>query len=385
MATRMLVRLATLVALGSPTLGPLLAQQPAPRWTLAAQPTLTLGLDDSKPEAILQKVVGATRLPDGGILVGDMGDFALKRFSATGQLERAFGRQGSGPGEIRYLARLFRCGDSVYTYDVGEGSRTSVFAIDGRYVRTFRFRTPPNERAPYTSACNAAGDFVHLGWGLATAIKPGVHRPTVLVWTSRGDSLAGRVVDSVPGSERWGIGVDGQLRGSRPLPLGKQTVIGIGRSRVYIGSADRFELRVYDLAGRPLDALQRPEPPVPLSRTDIREAIDQEVAESGGARQLAIAAAYADMTFPPTLPPYTKLVIDADDDAWVRAFPRRGDSVAQWSVFSATGALVAQVAIPTYLEVYEIGRDYVLGRYLDPADAIPQVRLYRLTRDQARR
>ena len=51
-----------------------------------------------------------------------------------------------------------------------------------------------------------------------------------------------------------------------------------------------------------------------------------------------------------------------------------------WRVFGQDGAHVAHVDLPTYLDVYEIGSDYVLGRYLDPDESIPQVRLYRLTR-----
>ena len=81
------------------------------RWTLGAQPSLTLGLDESNPAALLQTIVGATRLPDGSILVGDHGDFALKLFARDGAYQRSHGRKGSGPGEVRHLATLLRCGD----------------------------------------------------------------------------------------------------------------------------------------------------------------------------------------------------------------------------------------------------------------------------------
>lgn len=186
------IRLATFAALGTVTLSSARAQQPPARWTLDAKPSITLGLDDSDPAALLQKIVSATRLPDGAILVGDLGDFALKRFSANGRLERSFARSGSGPGEVRYLGRMLRCGNSVFTYDIAEGHRMSVFALDGRYVRTFRFRGPPGQQTPYSSACNAAGDFVHLGWGAAREIKPGTHRPRVPVWTSRDGRASSR-------------------------------------------------------------------------------------------------------------------------------------------------------------------------------------------------
>jgi hypothetical protein len=38
------------------------------------------------------------------------------------------------------------------------------------------------------------------------------------------------------------------------------------------------------------------------------------------------------------------------------------------------------VTMPSALEVYEIGRDYVLGRYVDPDESVPEVRLYTLRR-----
>jgi hypothetical protein len=255
----------------------------------------------------------------------------------------------------------------------------SVFTLDGRFVRAFRFRVPAGQQVPYQSACNAGGRFVHIGWeNFRQDAKGGVYRARVPVWLSRADSSAPVIVDSVPGSERWGLVRDGQLRGAGPLPLGKQPVLAMGRTRAYIGTADRFEILSYDANGRPGAPLQRDEPSVPVTRDDIRAEIDRAV---GGAeaRREAIERSYAEMTLPSTLPPYTALLVDADDHVWVRSYPR-GTGAVRWSVFSPAGRLVAEVAVPRHLEVYEIGRDYLLGRYLDPEEEIPQVRQYRLTR-----
>jgi hypothetical protein len=379
--TRRLVRAGVgAVALVSITLADASAQ--AVRWTLAAEPSVTLGLDDSNPAALLQTVVSATRLPDGSILVGDRGDFALKLFGRDGTYQRSFARKGGGPGEVRYLGAMYRCGDSVYTYDIEEGHRFSVFSLDGRYARAFRFRTPPGQQVPYHSACNSAGRFVHIGWEARDKIRPGIHRSQVPVWLSRGDSTAPQAVDSVPGSERWGLTRGGQLVGSRPLPLGKQPVLGIGSASLFVGTADRFQIRAYDFAGRRLADLQRHEAPVAVSRADIRDEVERAVAASpaGEARRAVIEQAYAEITFPTTLAAYRQLVVDAGDFVWVRAFPRGTGDTALWSVFAPSGRLVAEVAVAKHLEVFEIGGDYVLGRYFDPAEAVPQVRLYRLTR-----
>lgn len=93
-----------------------------------------------------------------------------------------------------------------------------------------------------------------------------------------------------------------------------------------------------------------------------------------------VERSYDEITFPSTLPAYTALVVDADDHVWIRPFPRAASATVRWSVFAPTGKLVAEVAVPKHLEVHEIGRDYLLGRFLDPEEGIPQVRQYRITR-----
>src|SRR5688572_14887238 len=89
-----------------------LAQTPA-KWAVEPNASVTIGASETDTTDLLTTVVGATRLPDGRILVGDQGSFALRLFSPQGKALRAFGRKGGGPGEITYLKALLRCGDSV--------------------------------------------------------------------------------------------------------------------------------------------------------------------------------------------------------------------------------------------------------------------------------
>jgi hypothetical protein len=349
-------------------------------WTLDARPTLILGADERDTTAEFGTVGSATRLADGSVLVGDRGEFALKLYSAAGAHLGSFARLGSGPGEIRYLWPMFRCGDSVYTGDIGEGHRYSVFTLRGKHVRTFHVPTPPEQSAPYRSACNDAGVFVHLGWEQRADMRGGIFRSSVPMWLSRADSGAVTLLDSVPGSERWGQVREERVVGTRPLPLGKEPVIGIGRTQVYVGSADRFEIRAFQLDGSPSVVLQRSEPPVAVTPAHVRDLIEREVADGGEARRAAIERGLGEIDLPSTLPAYTHLLVDSEDLVWVRPFPPRDSTTVRWSVFAPTGALVAEVAVPTFLEVFEIGSDYLLGRYFDPAEAVPHVRVYRLDR-----
>jgi len=62
---------------------------------------------------------------------------------------------------------------------------------------------------------------------------------------------------------------------------------------------------------------------------------------------------------------------------WVSSVRPPADSAIDWRVYGLSGRQVAVVRTPPRFQPYEIGPDYVLGRYLDPLD-INLVRLYTL-------
>jgi hypothetical protein len=351
--------------------------QQAASWSVDAQPLTSIGADG---DATLAIVIGAARLKDGSVLVGDRSDYGLKLFGADGTLRKNLARRGSGPGEIAFLGRMWRCGDSVFTYDIEAGRRISVFTLDGGYVREFRWASPAGQQTPYHSACNADGRFVHIGWEKQADMKGGAFRATVPVWTSRADSAVGRMIDSMPGSERWGLVVDGRMRGTSPLPLGKQPVIGIGRSRILLGASDQFEFRVLSLSGAPTGQLRKGASPRPVTADDATDAFEAQVLQMGEASRARLNQRFSEMTLPKYLPAYSAIIIDGADNAWVREFPRGKSPTAHWSVFSPVNVLIAEVDLPRNLEVYEIGTDYVLGRWYDPAEGVPLVRVYKLNR-----
>jgi hypothetical protein len=353
--------------------------QPAPaRWTVDAQPVLTIGQNEADTNAILAVVAGATRLPDGRILVGDRGSFNLRLFAPNGRQERVFGRKGSGPGEIEHLKSMLRCGDSIVTMDIS-GQRVSVFSLDGRFVRAFRFGSPQTARAPYASVCNDRGAFAHYGWEVMSQARAGAYRPDVPFWLSGSDTAVSRVVGSFPGSERFGFASNGRFSGG-PLPLGKQPALALGSDRLYIGAAERYEVQVFDLTGKLVATIRSDYAPRAITDEDIEYAMELEIAENGERARAGIQRRYGMITFPKTAPAYAALRVDHAGNLWIQDYPRPSAPTVIWRVFSRDGASVSRVDLPTYLGVYEIGADYVLGRYLDPDESVPQVRLYRLRR-----
>ena len=94
----------------------------------------------------------------------------------------------------------------------------------------------------------------------------------------------------------------------------------------------------------------------------------------------SVQRGYGAITFPRMVPAYAALTVDHDGNAWIQDYPRVGAATVTWRIFSRDGGPVAQLDLPAHLTVYEIGSDYVLGKYLHPDESVPQVRLYRLRR-----
>lgn len=352
--------------------GILHAQSPS-RWTVSSTPTVRIGTGDSDTTGLLAFVTGATRLPSGSIIVADRAPFSLLEFDARGRFVRRFARKGSGPGEIDYPASLFRCGSQYLTNDIANGPRINVYALNGTFLRAFRFRTPPGAPAVYNSACNPRGQFVHFAFENGGGI--GVYRKPVAFWVSGSDSTVSVTLGAFPGSERWG-----SKSGSRPLPLGRQPAVAIGRDRVYVGTADRYEINVFSTAGTPLPSITRAVASIAVTPADVEAALESEISQFGERNRKSITEQYAVMTLPKTLPPYRALIVDAADLLWVQDFPRTGSAGVTWRVFGTDGRSIAEVTLPASLEVYEIGLDYVLGRAIDENDGVPNVRLYALRR-----
>jgi hypothetical protein len=356
-----------------------------PTWVVDSTPTLALGTQQRDTADYFAGVFGATRLPDGNILVGDRQQFALHMYAPTGERLRTFGRLGSGPGELEFPVRFWRCGDLVYVQDRGSDRRVSVFSAEGEYQRVFTHGGDSRQggRSPYRSVCNDAGTFAHYGWESAADISPDrpVYRPRVPLWITSGDSVVRILPDSFPGAERvLQLNARGEAAGSGPRIFGRDTPIALGSDRLYIGTAERADVLSLRLADTVMDTIRLPFTTAPLTAEHIAAERAVRIAASPPDRLAFTERMLNIHPFPDSLPPYTDLRLDDSGLLWVRRNPAPGGTSVPWWVIADDGRAVAQVSVPSFLDVFEIGRDYILGRYLHPDEAVPQVHLYRLRR-----
>jgi hypothetical protein len=320
-------------------------------------------------------VVGATRLPDGGVLVADRGLFALRWFDASGALTRSLGREGRGPGEWTYIARMLRCGDSVYVFDIerGTGSLLPV-ALDGGTGALFTTLGPDDAR-PYRTVCNADRRFLSYGWENWQTVmqegRTGRWRGTVPFWLNDREATPAVSLGEHPGSER--LITPG---GSSPHPLGKETVIALGRRTAYIGTADSALVLRLGLDGRPAEPLRLPAMDLRTAPEDVeawkfRDTVGQPAGDVAWSVQNRFG-----VPFPPTVPAYDALHVDAEDRLYVRLTPRGAAREATWLVFNAEGIQLARLRLPAALDVHEFGPGYVLGVLTDAALGAQRVQVY---------
>ena len=331
-------------------------------WALSKEPLLAVGSQNGERAELFSRIAGAVRLSSGAIAVADRDSRQLRLFSPSGARLTATGRQGAGPGEFRVISGLRRCaGDSIAVYDVAL-LRISIFGPSGSYVRAIDPRAWSAEGLPpYDFWCNAAGVFAAVHRSGAPPAGPGPRRPLVAITVS----ALGRPVVTLgafPASERYFLDSE-----DIPRPLGKITSIAIASDVVYVGTGDAFEVAVYSLGGERLAPVHEGRPQAPVTRSDIAAYIEDQVERRSGSRfdRKAVEQFYGRLEFPKTFPAYGRLLVDPMENLWIEDYPIPGQGVRGWSIYSRRGGRMAQLRVPSNLEIVDLGPNNVVGIWRD--------------------
>lgn len=380
----MLVALATMGA-GSPAR--LSAQGTAPsrpvaaaQWRLSASPTVTIGSEgDSTSEFV--RIVRLLRTEDGAIHVGDF-EGPLRIFGPDGRFRRSYARRGGGPDEVQFASWLGTWRDTLFVVDPGN-ARLARLRRDGTLIRTERLAGGVEQWGGVVGRTDAGEWIVELPpLGLDGPQQAGVHRWPVPI-AVLASSMQGppRLLATMPREASLELPVTSGGRGfvsSRP-PFGPTLVVATGRRVVWIGDTATDSLRGFDVAtGRVVARLRVPWPEVPVTRPLLNAERERRLARNRSKEAKAITARVFDGDYAPrTLPRYGAALVDADDQLWVGAYPMPAAATVPWMVYDAAGRPIASVALPQRFRLFQAGRDWVLGSYIDEDD-VETVRLYRL-------
>ncbi len=165
-----------------------------------------------------------------------------------------------------------------------------------------------------------------------------------------------------------------------PRPLGKITSIGLTSTAIFIGTGDSFFVSGFALDGRRSVDVRATREAVPVTQAQIDVYVNQQLSRQARPATRGDWERYLrQMQYPKTYPSFGQLLVDDQDNLWIEDFPIPGASHRDWSIYSATGAIVARLRVPGNLRLLDVGRTYVLGAWWDEDDA-QSLRLYSLTR-----
>jgi hypothetical protein len=328
-------------------------------------------------------IVGAARLHDGAIAVGDNQSSEIRIFDSSGKHLRSFGRRGTGPGEFDFLWYLWRIGDTLVGFDrrgVGQ-----AFSHDGQHIRTIpRPRSTTGERVQPVGVMTA-------GFLIAFAIdaseppdgRSTTHATLVMVDSGSAISSLGRF----PARERIRQGT------GRPhtVIFGPAAHVAVFETRVCIGYSDRFAFECFAPRGTDRLRVEVGDWPAKKVSDADRQAFYAGVdfanpGERGTAYRTEIrrVAPFADR-----FPAFGRLVASRNGDVWVGPLTLadvRGTTINPvpeeatfWQAFSPTGRWLSQVKLPARFRLLEAGNDYVLGVSSTP-DGVESIAVYTLDR-----
>ena len=358
---------------------------PDEAWTIHPLPAGEIGREGAGSDRLFD-VVSVEWLSSGEVAVAGAGTRELLFFDLQGDLTRASGRDGEGPGEFAGMSSMHRCdGDTLVVYGAG---RLSMFDGRGRFLRSEqtvpRLADAPNDLEGVSPDCSA---FLFLDVDRVPRPRgPSVynHR-AILYWAS----LASPSRDTVavfPWNDYVQI---------VPLPFGRFPTWATHGSRVYLASSDRFEVRIFDRA-RGLqtiirwDAEAQPVSPADRDRfASHRARLIRENPELTG-----VMPALDGLPLPEYRPGFSDLLVDDQGNVWVKQYPlstagfwenaapepSTSSGPESWWVFGgSTGEWLGAVQMPAGISVEAIQDDHVLAVFRDIND-VETVRFYRLNK-----
>ena len=352
-----------------------------PVWSLDARPRVDVGGADAEGPAEFFGTMAATRLSDGRLVVADGGSKELRFFGPDGRHLRTTGGKGGGPGEFNFLTWVGRiAGDTVLAYDEST-RRVSTFSPTGDFVRAHAL-TPPDERR-FPEVVGAFRDGRILArLGFDRVFGRGERRDTVPFIVFSRDGRSADTVVTLPGTERWFVVHPGQGASQFTVGFGRDAHASVSGDLAVIGASDRYEVGLYDPAGRLVQRLrgeQKARAPTgdDVTRWRATLLVPEDAYPGAAARNRATS----EVPFRPTYPAFAELAMSATGEYWLREYPPAGDLLApgRWIVYDRTGTPRARVSTPARFTVLEVGADYVLGRWRDAQD-VSHLRVHDLRR-----
>jgi hypothetical protein len=344
-------------------------------WALGAAPILGIGQTAGEDPYLLSRVVGALRLADGRIVIGDGGTGQLRFYDSAGVFLSQTGGVGEGPGEFEYMRSLERCRpDGFIAFDIDWAM--NAYTEEGAFVEK-RQMLVPEGITPYNLACDPAARVVMIGWGRGASPGP----PPIGFHTTR-DRLVLAAPDGSVATDfgEWLVSERiGTQFGSRPHPFGRATLFGLYGDQLYVGTGERMEVQVYGLDGTLQRVLRVPAPPLDVNDSLKTAYLESELAATPEPRQAALRTSIAEWEWPPTRPAYSELRVDPLGVVWLKEFAVTRTQPERWMLLDPERGYLGELELPARHTLLTIDADALLLLAKDELD-VERVVAYALER-----
>lgn len=347
---------------------------------LSDTPMLVIGAEGDGTAYQLDRVYGATRFPDGTIVVGNSATSELRFFSASGKHLRSAARTGAGPGEIAAGVSVvpMQWGSSLLVGDV-INARVNRYDLNGRTLPQLHFiSSPPAVQSVLTAV---AGQTLvarvtanarlegNPGQRIATQYRYGLYDTTgkqrVLLFEL---PTAERIVHSFGGRTRFPY-----------IPFSPEPLLAAAADKIYLIRNGAPTVEVWNTAGKQVRSLRWAAEQPRVREIWSRWRQSELDAMTRQADKLFYGDYFSDkLPLPEYVPVAEALHADPLGRVWVIRTKLPWETQRRADVLDAGGRFVGTVTLPPRFTVLEVGRDYLLGRVLDEDD-VERVELYRVT------
>ncbi|UCG88182.1 MAG: hypothetical protein JSW71_06460 [Gemmatimonadota bacterium] len=356
-------------------------------WHISSAPELILGASDDDPENALYRVVGALRLSDGRVAVGNAGSFEVRYFAPDGRFLYAAGQEGAGPGEfsnIEWITLL--SADSVVAYDSRQ-QRLTVLDPAGKYVRSMPIRATDEVLVPVVVGL--------FGDGSALIRNPhpppeqtGVYRIDFRLYRYEAGVSSPHPLGVFAGDDRYFRLIEGALS-VYGVPFARSYVLDVVDTIFYHGHNEHSELRAYSPTGRLLRLIRWDAPPVEVTDEAVRQFREAQLNRTQNPDlrrrwEQVLAGIPANRTMPKFGASYllrgvAGLIHDEIGNLWVLQYAWRPGQATRWSVFDKRGVALATVTLSPRHEPLQVGDEFMLLRFRDSLD-VETVRLHKISK-----
>lgn len=295
-------------------------------------------------------------LPNGGVVVLDMGNRRVLRFQADGVYLGSFGGPGEGPGQFVTPLFLEVAGDRIYVLDTSL-NRVTAFDTSGVFLSRFEINL----------AGLAGTTPLFAGGGPDELYVAGEPVPFLTEVRDTGQAViyrmngTGAITDTLalflPSSWRRIEDTGGRSSFAKPrlAPTPRLSAIP-GQVAVALGA--RYMIEIRDPAGRLLRRVARQYDNVAVT-PEIRDSVLDEMAQVPNAMP---REALELVPFAPVVPAVESVVMDDQGRLWVDVY---SGEVTRRDIFDADGQFLGPLYLPQPVELEDVSNDRACGMIVE--------------------